>query len=338
MIPNADFPQGLTYGLDGVKVRISKPVFVGRREDFLWFPELIPLPNGELLIHGQPYADKHVPRTQELLYRSTDGGLNWTGPTESMDMGHEYVRLASGEIVILPYYRYVGTDGKTTPYNLVHTDGTLEHFDGGITVDGCWPRPGTAICEDPYLPPFVFNGNGISLLDGRYLVTLYGKFEGDERLSVICADSDDGRAWKIRSVIASASCDVPGKDGPSEASLCRLRDGRLLCVFRMGSFERFGKAFSDDEGKTWSTPEQMGNAWAVQPSLVTAEDGTVTLSGGRPGLHFWINLDGLTKLWQRVDIQQHHNTLIHDEPIAWTDGEVHWEQARADQRKWHHQY
>ena len=47
----------------------------------------------------------------------------------------------------------------------------------------------------------------------------------------------------------------------------------------------------------------------MRPSLAVMKNGTVVLSGGRPGLYAWFNADGSGKDWQRVDIMAHHNAF-----------------------------
>jgi len=108
---------------------------------------------------------------------------------------------------------------------------------------------------------------------------------------------------------------LPGRDGPSEADLLQLKDGRLLCVLRLGGWRLFGQSWSSDEGRTW-TPAVAMPAFSVQPSLVTLHGGqTVILAGGRPGLYLWFDRDGTGERWQWIDVQINHNASHPDEPI-----------------------
>ncbi len=88
-----------------------------------------------------------------------------------------------------------------------------------------------------------------------------------------------------------------------------------MCVFRLASNVPYGQTWSSDEGRTWTEPVAMANAFSVQPSLAGMKDGTVVLSGGRPGLFLWVNTDGTGKDWQRVDVLAHHNACLPAEPI-----------------------
>jgi hypothetical protein len=54
-------------------------------------------------------------------------------------------------------------------------------------------------------------------------------------IGFLLAESADGFAWAIRSVIADENCKLDGNNGPCEGAICRLKDGRLMCVFRLGN-------------------------------------------------------------------------------------------------------
>jgi hypothetical protein len=147
---------------------------------------------------------------------------------------------------------------------------------------------------------------------------MYGTFEGDQTASDALAESRDGIHWRIRSILGGPqNCAEISKGAPvatmvNEASLCRLADGRLMSVFRLEYHELgypCGQTWSDDEGRTWSKPILMDDAFPVSPSLAVMKNGTVVLSGGRPGLYAWFNTDGTGKDWQRVDMMAHHNAF-----------------------------
>jgi hypothetical protein len=153
---------------------------------------------------------------------------------------------------------------------------------------------------------------------------MYGTFQGDQTSSDVAAESRDGIHWSIRSIIADPrNCQDILKGNPlaklaNEPSLCRLADGRLMSVFRLQYQEvgyPCGQVWSDDEGKTWSKPIVMSKAFPVSPSLAVIKDGTVVLSGGRPGLYAWFSTDGAGKDWQRLDMMAHHNAFVPKDPM-----------------------
>ena len=111
-------------------------------------------------------------------------------------------------------------------------------------------------------------------------------------------------------------CPLTGGEGPCEAALCRLADGRLLCVYRLASNVPFGHRSAATRGRTWSEPAAMPGVYSVQPSLAVLRDGLLALSGGRPGIFVWFNPDGKAKEWQSIDLLAHHNACHPEEPIS----------------------
>lgn len=305
-----------TVELDGLTVALSQPVLVARSQGYLWFPSLIRLDNGDLLAVMSNYADKHVKKSTAALSWSQDGGRTWSPPQDGL-FGDINVRLPSGDRLFLPYYMTPHPDGgMTAPYQINPAgERKTDIYDSGLVVHG-WPKPDKKFAPELGLSGFVFNGQSVTLADGRYLATLYGWFEGDKRFSLVTADSAEGRQWNYRSTVSGPECRLPGAEGPCESALCRLADGRLLCVFRLASYVPLGQTFSSDEGKTWTAPESMKGPFSVQPSLALLGGGTLALSSGRPGIFVWFNLDGKALDWQAVDLQAHHDACLPDEPIT----------------------
>ena len=302
--------------LKGVDVALSRPVLVGRSKGYFWFPQLVPLSNGELAALVSGYPDEHRATTSGFIAWSGDGGPTWSAPAEYQKVGHTHLRLPTGDELFLPYYMTPRPDGMGAPYGLIPAGKReLRLVEEGVTVTG-WPRKDKSFAPQLGLSGFVFNGQTVALKDGSYLATLYGHFEGAKRYSLVAAESRDGVRWKIRSVIADENCDLAGNEGPCESAVCRIPDSRLMCVFRLASAVPYGQTWSADDGKTWAKPVAMPSAFSVEPSVAVMKDGTLALSGGRPGLFLWLNLDGTGKDWQRVDLVAHHNRCHPGEPIA----------------------
>jgi hypothetical protein len=95
-----------------------------------------------------------------------------------------------------------------------------------------------------------------------------------------------------------------------------------MCAFRMGAVSTpYGKSYSSDEGRTWTAPVAIPGALSVQPSLAVMKDGMVVLSGGRPGVSLWFNLDGRGEEWQRAAIVPEEAAKATD--ISWKEIMVH---------------
>ena len=154
---------------------------------------------------------------------------------------------------------------------------------------------------------------------GEYLATMYGYFKDEHRYSLVMVESTDGLACKFRSLIAGFDCPLAGSEGPCESQTIRLKDGRLMNVFRLASNVPYGQTFSDDDGGTWSAPVAMQDAHSVQPSLAMMRDGSIVLTGGRPGIFAWINRAGDGKDWLQVDLQSHHNESHPQDAITRAD-------------------
>ena len=318
---NSQWNDRQTVELNGLRVTLSEPVLVKRSRWYCWFPSLIRLPNGHLWAPISAYADVHASSSALYLSRSPDGGLTWEEPKIIMDGGLSHVLLPDGSALILPYYLRPRPGGMGAPCNIIMPSGELKYEPAGVTVTH-WPRPHKPFAPELGTSGFVFNGQAVPKAGEGHLTTLYGSFEGDAHYSLALAESADGYQWRIRSVIAGADCPLEGNEGPCESAICRLPDGRLMCVFRMASFVPYGQAWSEDDGHTWTKPVAMP-AMSVEPSVHVMPNGVVALSGGRPGIFVWLNADGRGTGWQAVDIVAHHNgcrpedTINPDSGKAW---------------------
>ena len=313
--PAPEWKSGKTRPVGTAKVTLSHPVLVGRSSGYLWFPTVAKLADGRLMATMSNYADVNTSTSTSSVAWSADGGKSWS-PLASAQYGDVNLRLPNGDELFLPYYmRPAGGGVMSAPYQICPKGKSeLKLMTDGVKVTG-WPRPDQSFDAKLGLSGFVFNGQAVALKDGRYLATLYGHFEKTKRYALVAAESTDGMNWKIRTTIADENCAVKGVEGPCEAALCRLADGRLMCVFRLAAGVPFGQTYSADEGRTWSEPLTMDKVFSVQPSLAVLPSGAVALSGGRPGIFLWLNLDGTGKDWLPVDLLGNHNEYQEEESI-----------------------
>jgi hypothetical protein len=303
-----------TVALEGLEVTLSEPVLVARSHGYCWFPSLARLANGEVLARMSAKPDDSVTAANSLVGWSDDGGLTWDVRQYNLTTDCS-VTLANGDELFLPYHLRPLAEGMGGPYALCRRgQRTLEISTENATVTG-WPRADKRTGPKGY-SGFGFAGQSVRASDGKYLATMYGTFEGQKRYSVVLAESADAVRWTIRGVVADGTTPLEGREGPCEPALCRLADGRLLCVFRMGAITTaYGKSYSSDEGCTWTVATAIANALSVEPSLAVMEDGLTVLSGGRPGVYLWFNADGRGQEWQRVEVVAPENIA----PLTWAE-------------------
>jgi len=321
--------------LAGTTVTVSKPVLVGRGTDRLWFPTLIKLADGRLVAIMSIDYDSVKKQPLATFFLSTDGGWSWDDMGVSGQPGSSLL-LPNGDCLLLPVYLSSHPQGMTGRYQVIPAKQRIisEVKDKPLIVSGL-PRKPTTVDMGNGSACFGFNGQTITLKDGNYLATLYGRYAGDEYYHLITVTSQDGITWQYCSTIATPAI-IPrgtGGEGPTEAALCRLKDGRIMCTFRISSGLTYGQAWSTDEGKTWTEPtrDYVGDASltmkdkqirSVQPSLAVLRNGMVILSGGRPGVSVWINTERDGKDWAQINLSELHNASHPDEPHVVTDGDA----------------
>ena len=278
------------------------------------------LANGDLVVSMCAHKDVACYPNPGMHSFSKDGGLTWSAAVPDTSYGYAHLRLPSEDEIYLPFYLIPTARDKGgeitamgAPYNLIRKGKReMQLVDPGVEVTG-WPKPPYSgkheHCKTD-LASFGFDGQTVVLKEGSYFATLYGAYK-DDRISVVGAKSKDGVHWSIIGTIAKRAGKVNERgEGPCEPAVCRLKDGRLMCIYRLDSNFTYGQTWSSDEGKTWTEPVECRGPRSVEPSLVVMKDGTVVLAAGRPELKLWINNDGVGKEWQEVDIHKYRYSFI----------------------------
>jgi hypothetical protein len=337
-VPAADQPPASrAYALQGLDVTLSAPVEVAKRKnlrrhelskdttgEFLWYPQVGVLPNGDLLAQirtgGDTWAaDLGCPIAFSW---SADKGSTWGDLlVTSKHNGYASLVLPSGDLQILPFCLGLTPEGVAGPCNRVPTGKREVQFvDNAIKVTGFLRKTATDLTMDITWKPeehafqpsgWGFDGRPVKV-KGGWLTTLYGKYEGDlkKKCTLHVAFSKDGMTWEIRGTVVGPESPIGRHHwGNSEAEVCRLPDGRLMCVWRLDD-EPYGRSYSSDDGFTWTPADQLpAGVGTVEPRLAVTRGGVVALFGGRPGLHIWLNADGTGGDWQGIDLFKHHNQL-----------------------------
>jgi hypothetical protein len=299
--------------LKGLRVTLSEPIAVAKSKkgEQLGYPRLTRLADGQVLITIWLGGDNYgtIGDGKQGFTWSADGGKTWTEP-EFVDKNscNRSLVLPSGDCLCLPYALYPTLGGMGGPYYLISKGlHQVKWFKDGAEFSG-WPRPDKSFDPKKGITGFVCHGSTLTLRDGTQIGTLYGRFQGDGRDSLVLFESRDGLKWKYRSSIWDAKKDepLPGtREGANESALAFLKDGRLMCVFR-GATGHLAQTFSRDEGKTWEKPTLAAVPGDVEPSLAVLKNGMLALASGRY-MHLSFNLDGTGKDWQSTSVADHHN-------------------------------
>ena len=302
---------GETFHVKGCDVTLSRPVIVTEsRTEHRSIPTITALANGDLVVIMSNHPDTPAYPGPGLASFSSDGGLSWTEPVALKYRGSVSVRRPSGDELFLPFMMASRPDGAlAAPYNLIRRGERSLETSGAVEVTG-WPEPpASGMVDGTLCGGFSFEGQTVKLKNGNDLATLYGSYSSGG-IRINGAESGDGIHWKVVGTIGAVRQGQRAREGPTEAALCRLKDGRLMCIYRLDSNFTYGQTWSGDEGRSWSEPVECCGPRSVEPSLAVLKDGTVLLSGGRPGLKLWINRDGTGRDWQEVDIVKYRYKFV----------------------------
>lgn len=323
------FPlYGERFQLQGLEGEISLPTVVARDKGFLWRPTLASLGGGELVMAINVQSDIYQPFNVMHLTRSTDGGHSWGRRWPVAQAGWVAGWARKGEAFFLPYDAVYFLDSEHKDFTgsltvLRARSNQVVTELGAVRVTGVPRRIHQMTYGQPYM---YFWGNVITLADGSLATTIFGGWAGDPprhpkttspRLSLMMVRSaDGGREWSVQGLVARGE-DVPqGAEGAAEASLAKLENGDLLCVFRVGVPSPYHRSVSRDHGLTWSRPTALPEGTgSVNPRLARLSNGVLALAGGRPGLFLWLCSDGRGEQWHSIDLQAHHNRTHPAKPI-----------------------
>ncbi len=148
-------------------------------------------------------------------------------------------------------------------------------------------------------------GKILQLANGDLLAVMCGVFKGDiNRRVVLSRSSDRGHTWRYYATVAYEPNDpnpeLPGQYiGVCEPAIALLPNGQMICVMRTqlahfpNEYRPLYVNWSDDLGKTWTTPEPTSpHLMNIAPTLAVLDNGVVACQYGRPGFHVAFSTDG----------------------------------------------
>ena len=263
--------------------------------------------------------------------RSTDRGKTWNSCTQ---IGEAFCQLRDGTIISLHGPESGGSrpgfdhmKGMGSLKVMVSNDDweTVERFEAPLYV--------------PLARRFSPVRGLVELKDGRLLATMYGYMDGDRiredspvgfeldspwiKTRVIVIESNDrGKSWRYLSTL---SCHPElGFEGQNETDIVALRNGLLFAAMRSGIHgyrdlhgrenldQPLLRAWSADQGRTWSTPQRIyvkdKLITGIYPRTLVTEEGVLAVLRTRPDHSVIFSPDGEGAIWT-------------DEVIYWSRGE-----------------
>ncbi|WP_084615050.1 sialidase family protein [Nakamurella lactea] len=265
----------------------------------------VPLGHGrERILASYPaHTDVGDTAGNQFVY-SDDGGKTWTDyqtHNPLPDAPSFYLtRLHDGSLYAINYHGYAnGNSRQSVIESAVSTDNGASW----TNREGLLTAPADLApydCERPSgCTAFVQVHNVIEDPDGTLYQSAYGKYDGDTKYRQLMLISHDGGLdWSVRATVAfdpTLSSD-PAYAGPCEGVFVRTGPHSFLAVMRTGSYQPMYSVRSDDDGRTWTTPQKMKTVTgqpvsSVFPSLERLGDGSLLLMVGRPGLSLLRSFD-----------------------------------------------
>lgn len=258
----------------------------------------VPIGDGRwrILMSYPAHTDAAATAGNDFVY-SDDNGRSWHDYQAHNPMPYapsfNLTRLADGSLFAINYHGYVA---PLPNQSVIETAVSKDNGATWTMRSGLMTGPqnfAPYACERPTgCTAFVQVHNVIEDPDGTMYQSAYGRYDGDVKLrQVLLVSTDGGVDWTVRSTVAySDTLYPPGTsyDGYCEGVLTRTRDGGLLIVMRTGSYLPMYESRSNDNGLTWSAPQQIRTpsgqtVSSVYPTLDRLADGSLLLLVGRPG-------------------------------------------------------
>jgi sialidase-1 len=262
------------------------------------WPTLTRLRNGDLVVVWSGGRESHVcPFGRVEMMRSHDDGQTWSWPRVLLDGAIDdrdagvletvrstllvttFSSLAYEPILAKAEQQAHWSEARLRRWRAAHNRLTPEQRKAELgtwvirSVDGgkSWSERADSLVNSPHGP--------IQLADGRILYAGKELWTGDNRLGVAVSE-DDGVSWSWLSAI-------PTRDGDDHRQYHELHavettDGRIVVHIRNHNRRNAGEtlqAESEDGGKTWSVPHEIG-VWGLPSHLLRLRDGRLLMSYG----------------------------------------------------------
>jgi sialidase-1 len=263
--------------------------------------DLISLKNGDLLLTTREATEHIAPDGDVIMLRSRDGGKTWgqkqvVGRRPDLDEREGCgLQLRDGSILMAVFYNSLYRPDGSYEYaweSKVKFGAGKQHLgtytikstDNGFT----WSEP--SFIETKGMPFSDTEGPAdapVEMPDGSILMPVMGyNVRGDikNQAAVLLKSTDQGKTWTNWSTIAEDPGNRMGHF--QEPAIVLTKSGRLIAAMRNdGPAKAIWTNYSDDQGKTWSTPKE--SPMVGHPAdLIQLSDGRILCTYGiRPGSH-----------------------------------------------------
>lgn len=236
---------------------------------YLAFPTMI-LENTDDLRLLYRFGTAHNSPGGEIdMQVSTNLGVTWPGTGTILATSTNPNDARSNAIVKTSSGRYVWSFNRRNPYNSFNITAKVRYTDDAFATQSAEYEPtaysgpltsvtGDSIFEDP--------------VSGDIILPGFAQISSGTEFCVIWRSSDDGETFSSPVIFAQESYDL------QEPIIQILASGRWLCLMRSESNHHTWRTYSDDDGATWSEPDDV-NAMTGTPVFTEYRPGRIVQFG-----------------------------------------------------------
>jgi hypothetical protein len=232
------------------------------------FPMMM-LENGDdlRLLYRHGSAHNSPGATFDMMV-STDLGVTWPGSATTLITSVSPNDVRPGPVMLSSTGRYIWGFNRRNPYNGFNITAKIKY------TDDDWATQSSEYEPPPYSGPLTSVIDG-SIFEhaGEIILPGFAQISSGVEFCVIWRSSDDGATFAAAEIIAQ-----DGSIDFQEPIMQVLDSGRWLCLMRSESNHHTWRTYSDDDGATWSTPDDV-NEMTGTPVFLEYEPGAIIQFG-----------------------------------------------------------